>query len=306
MSSRSSPAWSASRSGVLIVLGDLVEDVVVWPTDPYRPGTDNPSTITRSRGGSAANVAACAASLIPTRFVGRVGDDATGRRLVTDLTERGVEVAVQRTGRTGTIVVVVDAAGERTMFNDRGASAELDAVDPSWLVGAAVLHVPAYGLVAEPMRSAIVDAARVVRGNGGVVSVDLSAVSLVEAIGALELDDLIDQLAPIVVFANREEAEALDLLNTPPKGGRLLVVKDGPRPAVIVRHTGGRDEAVEVPAEVVHDAVDTTGAGDAFAAGYLASAIGGADPGTACRQGHRLAAAVLRTPGAELPRSDGE
>jgi sugar/nucleoside kinase (ribokinase family) len=297
---------SPSSAGALTVIGDLVEDVVVWPTGSYRAGTDNPSTITRSRGGSAANVAACAAALVPTRFVGRVGDDATGQRLVTDLAERGVEVAVQRAGRTGTVVVVVDAVGERTMFNDRGASAELDEVDPSWLVDAAILHVPAYGLAAEPMRSSIIDAARVVRDAGGMVSVDVSAVSLVEAIGPRRFHELIDLIVPGIVLANREEAEALDLLEMPPTSGRLHVVKDGPRPAVIVRSDSGRVETVEVPAVTVRDVVDTTGAGDAFAAGYLASTIGGDDPVSACRQGHRLAAAVLRTPGAALPRSDGE
>jgi sugar/nucleoside kinase (ribokinase family) len=300
MPSRSS---SPSPSGVLTVIGDLVEDVVVWPTGPYRGGTDNPSTITRSRGGSAANVAACAASLGPTRFVGRVGDDPTGRHLVAGLAERGVEVAVQTGGRTGTIVVVVDAAGERTMFNDRGASAQLDRVDPEWLVHTIVLHAPAYGLASEPMRSTIVDAAAVVRAAGGTVSVDVSAVSLVESVGAREFVDLVDSLAPGLVFANSEEAEALDLLRTAPPSGRLHVVKDGPRPAVIVSPDGLR---VEVPAVVVHDVADTTGAGDAFAAGYLAATIRGADPETACRAGNHHAAAGLRTPGAEAPHPAGE
>jgi sugar/nucleoside kinase (ribokinase family) len=302
MSSQSSKLSSGS-AGVLVVIGDLVEDVVVWPVGPSRAGTDNPSTITRSRGGSAANVAACAASLVPTRFVGRVGDDLTGHRLVTDLSARGVEVAVQTGGCTGTIVVVVDAVGERTMFNDRGASAQLDRVDPEWLVGATVLHAPAYGLAADPMRSAVVDAADVVRRGGGTVSVDVSAVTLVEAIGAEAFADLMDQLAPGIVFANREEAEALDVFGTLPPHGRIHVVKDGPRPAVIMRDDGHR---VEVPAVAVHHVVDTTGAGDAFAAGYLAAAIGGAEPAAACAAGHRLAAAVLRTPGAEAPDPTAE
>ncbi|MDE3131176.1 MAG: hypothetical protein KGL16_08465, partial [Acidobacteriota bacterium] len=101
---------------MLGVVGDLVEDIVVWSPGAVRPATDNPSRITRTRGGSAANVAALAASIgTPARFIGRVGDDATGCQLVEQLSQCGVDVRAQRNGRTGAVVVLVDAAGERTM-----------------------------------------------------------------------------------------------------------------------------------------------------------------------------------------------
>ena len=283
-------------TGRLTVIGDLVEDVVVWTAGEARHGTDNPSTITRSRGGSAANVAACAAALVATRFIGRVGDDPTGDRLTAELGASGVEMLVQRGGRTGTVVVLVDHTAERTMFNDRAASAELTDVDDGWFAGTAALHVPAYGLATEPMRSALLAAARAVTTVGAMVSVDLSAVTVMESIGVPTFAALLDQMSPSVVFANREEAEVLDLLGTPPVAGRLHVVKDGPRPAVVVRSDGGR---AVVPAVPVDPVVDTTGAGDAFAAGYLAAAIRGAEPTDACAAGHRRAATVLGVSGAD-------
>ena len=138
---------------MLAVAGDLVEDVVVWATEPLRAATDTAARVFRARGGSGANVAALAAPLVPTRFIGRVGADAAGAGLADDLAAAGVDVRVQRAGRTGTVVLLVDAEGERTMFPDRGASAELADVDPAWLDGVAWLHLPAYGFEREPMRS---------------------------------------------------------------------------------------------------------------------------------------------------------
>ena len=66
------------RPGVLVTIGDLVEDVVVWSSGAVQYATDNPSVIHRARGGSAANVAAFACASVPARFIGCVGDDPVG------------------------------------------------------------------------------------------------------------------------------------------------------------------------------------------------------------------------------------
>lgn len=283
------------RGDVLTVIGDLVEDVVVWTSGPLVAGTDNPSKVMRTRGGSAANVAARAARLVPARFIGCIGADEVGTRLVADLRATGVDVRVQRGGRTGTVVVIVHPDGERTMFNDRGAAADLEAVVPAWLRSTAVLHVPAYGLEPVGARQAIIAAAEVVRAAGGVVSIDVSAVTLITSFGVAAFDDLLDRLSPTYVLANGEEAEALGWAERPAPPGRFHIVKRGPDPVRVISSEG---PMFEVAAEAVPTVRDTTGAGDAFAGGFLAAIIDGLALDDACRVGHRCAAEVLSTPGA--------
>jgi sugar/nucleoside kinase (ribokinase family) len=294
-------ACRASRRGatvtaVLTVIGDLVEDIVVWTEGPTRRGTDNPAVVTRSRGGSAANVAAHAAKLAPTRFVGRVGDDRAGTWLTTELAATGVDVRVQRGGRTGAVVIVVDPLdGERTMYPDRGGAAELAAIDPAWMVGTTLVHVPAYGLVTEPAAGSILGAIDHARRCGAQLSIDASAVTVVERYGRDRFAELLDRLDPEIVLANAEEAAALSLASRRLSPGSVVVVKDGPRPAVVVFDDGTR---ANVDAEPVPDVRDTTGAGDAFAAGFLAAWLAGADPVEACRAAHRSATTVLCAAGA--------
>lgn len=281
---------------MLTVIGDLVEDVVVWTTGPTQRGTDNPATVTRARGGSAANVAAHAAARVPTRFVGRVGDDPAGSWLATVLRDAGVDVRVQRGGRSGTVVVIVDPFdGERTMYPDRGAATELVPVADDWLAGTTLLHVPAYGLAEEPAATSILAAIEVVRGWGARLSIDVSAVTVVEQIGRGPFVELLGRLQPEILLANADEAEALGVPLAPPAAGSVVVVKDGPRPARLHLDDGS---CHAVDAEPVADVRDTTGAGDAFAAGFLAAWMVGDGPLAACRAGHATAASVLASAGA--------
>ncbi|MEZ5237319.1 MAG: PfkB family carbohydrate kinase [Acidimicrobiales bacterium] len=141
-----------SDAALVVCLGDLVEDVVVSPAGPLRRGTDTPAVVQRRRGGSAANVAVnVVAAGGRARFVGAVGDDPAGRQLVAALRAEGVEVAVQRHGRTGSVVVVLDPDGERSFYTDRGACPTLARLPGGALRGAAALHVPAYSLDGEPL-----------------------------------------------------------------------------------------------------------------------------------------------------------
>ena len=132
-------------------VGDLVEDIVVRTATLLVRGADVTAHIERHRGGSAANTAATVAQLGGrARFVGQVGGDETGNRLAAELVAAGVECVGPRGGVTGTVVVVVEPDGERTMFSDRGAAAAFAdaAVDAAWLDSAAVVHVPYYTIAA--------------------------------------------------------------------------------------------------------------------------------------------------------------
>jgi sugar/nucleoside kinase (ribokinase family) len=276
---------------LLTVIGDLVEDIVVRSVGPTVVGTDNAATVTRRRGGSAATVAALAAPRTATRFIGRVGNDSIGSALVATLQATGCDVRVQRGGRTGTVVVIVDECGERTMFPDRAAAGELASIDRSWLADTALLHVPAYGF-GEPASAGVLrEAIAAVRSGGGRLAIDVSATSLIRSYGVARFHSLLAELRPDVVFANADEAALLDLVSLDPPAGCVWIAKQGAQPALVITHG---PNVASVAAMPIADVRDTTGAGDAFAAGYLASSLGGADPVDAASAGHACAAEHLQ------------
>ena len=138
---------------MLGTVGDLVEDVVVRLSGPIHLAADTDAVIERRRGGSAANVAAVAARISGSaRFLGQVGDDGLGDRLLAELADEGVDVdAVRRRGRTGSIVVLVDSLGERSFLTDPGDARALAGAEEAWLDHVDVLHVPLYSFVGGPI-----------------------------------------------------------------------------------------------------------------------------------------------------------
>ena len=278
---------------LLGAVGDLVEDVVVQLLESVNVASDTRSVVTRRRGGSAANMveAACRAGG-RARFIGQVGDDPAGRWLTEQLESVGADVVVRWRGRTGTIVVLVDPSGERTMLADRAACVELADPDPAWLSGLHTLHVPYYSLVGEPLASTTATLAQWANDTGIRVSVDASSAALLEHDGAEVALDRIAALSPQVVFANELEAAVLgDGLRPERLGGAVVIVKHGPRPATVWQPGAA---PVDVEATPLGDVKDTTGAGDAFAAGVLLALADGADAVDAVRHGHDVAAASLR------------
>ncbi len=149
-------------------LGDLVLDVIVRPDAPLAPGDDTTARTTLRPGGQAANVAAWVAALgADARFVGRLGRDAAGQLVRSELAARGVEAVGDVVERTGVVVSLVGPDGTRTMASDRAD--DLERIDPAWLAGADAVHISGYALT---------DAAAEIRAPR--VSLDLSAVSLVD------------------------------------------------------------------------------------------------------------------------------
>jgi sugar/nucleoside kinase (ribokinase family) len=274
---------------VLATLGDLVEDVIVRLDGPVNIASDTPATISRRRGGSAANTAVAAAARDHrARFLGQVGDDAIGSALLREMADVGVDVAMaRRAGSTGTIVALVDAEGERSMLTDRRTCVGLTDPEPAWLDGVTVLHVPFYSLAVEPIATTATTVIRWARERNVTVSVDLSSTAVMIDYGLDEVRRLICSLEPDVVFANRDETAAFGADTAPRRS--LVVEKRGADAAILHR---GDDAPIPVPAVAVDGVDDTTGAGDAFAAGFLA-ADWRDDPVGACESAHRSAAALL-------------
>jgi ribokinase len=254
---------------VLCTVGDLLLDVIVRLDEPLRPGTDAAALTRTGSGGQAANVAAWAASLgVEARFVGKRGDDPAASLAASELARLGVEVfGPVALGRNGVIVSIVAQNGERSMASDRGVAPSLSAeeLEPVWFEGTTHLHLSGYSLMSSPIDGAAARAAELVRERDGSLSVDLASTSVIERFGADRLRERLAALAPDVVFANEEEAVAV--------GSEALTeatwaIKRGPAGCTIL-HGGARQEFPAMPATVV----DTTGAGDAFAAGYLVGGV---------------------------------
>jgi sugar/nucleoside kinase (ribokinase family) len=254
---------------VLCTLGDLLLDVIVRLEEPLQPGADAAALTRTGSGGQAANVAAWAASLgAEARFVGKRGDDPAAALAASELARLGVEVlGPVALGRNGVVVSIVGERGARSMASDRGVAPSLSAeeLEPVWFEGATHLHLSGYSLMSSPIDGAAARAAELVRERGGSLSVDLASTSVIGRFGAGRLRQSLAVLAPDVVFANEEEVGAVGIEALPQA---TWAIKRGADGCAIVQGRERRELAA-VPTTVV----DTTGAGDAFAAGYLVGGV---------------------------------
>jgi ribokinase len=254
---------------VLCTLGDLLLDVIVRLEQPLESGTDAAAKTRTGAGGQAANVAAWAAALgAEARFVGKRGDDPAASLAAGELARLGVTVyGPVALGRNGVVVSIVGEDGERAMASDRGVAPTLSAgeLEAAWFEGATHLHLSGYSLMSSPIDGAAARAAGLVRDGGGTVSVDLASRRVIADFGPGRLRSVLRELHPELVFANEHERAEV---GPDAEVGATWVLKRGAAGAAVERH-GERSEFPAVHAEVV----DTTGAGDAFAAGFLVGGI---------------------------------
>jgi sugar/nucleoside kinase (ribokinase family) len=250
---------------MICTVGDLLLDVVVRLDGPIAEDTDTYGRTKVGAGGQAANVAAWVVALGGSaRFIGKRARDAAGRLLAEELAGRGVELAGPEVELgTGTVVSVATPDGKRTMLSDRGVSIDFEPaeLDDAWVDDCDWLHVPVYSLARPPLRETALRAI----GAAPRVSLDLSATVALQQAGVELIREVIAEHWPAVVFGNEEEVALLE-----PEAD-TVVVKRGAQ-GVSVRRRGESREHPARQAEVV----DTTGAGDAFAAGFL---LGGAELG---------------------------
>lgn len=261
---------SVNRAGRILALGDAVLDILVQVSRTLVVDDDVPGSARLAVGGQAANVASWCASLgRPAGVVCALGTDTAGRFIREELTARRVEIfGPILSGPSGVIVSLTGREGRRTMISDRGSSGKLAPGDleASWFEGCSWLHVSGYTLFDSTNAGTAVAAARLATAAGAQVSVDLSAATSIAMCGAEVARQLLDATKATVVFGNETEHAAFG-----PAGiwAETVIVKRGAN-GYRVQTDGAIREYPAHPVKVVRD---TTGAGDAFAAGWLVGGV---------------------------------
>ena len=287
----------------VVVVGDVATDVVVVLSGDPAPGSDRPASISTRGGGAAANVAVHLARLgTPVRLVGCVGDDPSGAGLTAELAAAGVRPALRTVAGvpTGTVVSLVEPGGQRSMLADRGANLDLLPDDVPAFAAGGHLYLSGYTLLDPRPRVAGLRALRDALAAGSTVSVDPASTGPLARYGVDRW--LADTAGTTLLLPNAAEARLLTGCGDAEDAARALagrypvvVVKLGPEGALWAEG----DRLVHRPAHPT-TVVDTTGAGDAFAAGLLSVwlATPDGDPAAALDAGLARAAAVVRQPGA--------
>jgi sugar/nucleoside kinase (ribokinase family) len=267
---------------VVVVIGDVINDFIVRPFGTVALGTDTPSRIEPSPGGSGANQAAWLAALAtPARFVGRAGSqDASYHRAALEQLGVDVRLASADDEATGTIVVLVAADGERSMFTDRGANSALGEADlpEGVLDGARLLHVSGYQLFEPGSRAAVRRLWAVARDAGIATSVDPASVAGLREVGR---EPFLEWTAgALFAFPNLDEGRLLsgadepgEIMSSLLERYSVVALKLGASGAMVASRDGQKVKLGPRDGVVV----DSTGAGDAFCAGFLASWMRGGD-----------------------------
>ncbi|WEJ58869.1 PfkB family carbohydrate kinase [Devosia sp. FJ2-5-3] len=291
------------KSRVLVV-GDVMTDIIVKPEGPIVMGSDRRAQIRTRPGGSGANQAvwlgAAGAEVVFAARVGASDVDNLGRHF----RELGVTPALSGDADlpSGVLVTIVAPDGERSFLTDRGANLNLGADDlpPALLDGVGFVMVSGYSLFAPGPRTAVQALMAQARRRGIASGIDPASVGFLEDVGAQNFRDWIGPLDWI--FANEDEAKTLTGSGDLATQMRVLgeqfehvVIKRGRLGAAL----GGRDGISHQQAAPKVRVVDSTGAGDAFAGGFVAGLVRGASMDQCLAAGIAQGAAAVQTIGGQ-------
>jgi ribokinase len=294
-------------NGHIVCLGDVMTDIVARLPGALAIGSDVHAPIRFLPGGSAANTAVwLAAAGASVSLIACIGADALGAQARQALALAGVgdRLQIDETMPTGSCIVLITPDGERTMVPDPGANSRLDsdAFGPGDFTPGQHLHVSGYALLAEPAagepprtRNAALHALERARATGMTISVDAASAGPVAAVGADQFREWIG--SEVLLFANAEEAAVLTGSNDPVPAARMLAAQYGSAVVKVGRDgayfCADQGEVEHFPAALL-EVLDSTGAGDAFAAGYLAAVSAGHGVAAALRAGNALAGQACR------------
>jgi ribokinase len=288
----------------ILCIGDLALDVISQLKEPINYGNDTASRISSHPGGQAANVSTwITRTHSKAQLVARVGNDPVGFALISDLDKYGVEhMNLMHSGRpTGVVVILVDSNGERTMFPDNGANADLEVSDLPLLDDVDGVYVSGYALLDFRSRDAVLSLITKIKAAGKPIYFDPTTTGAMKIVSRDEVLSWVSLMDGILL--NSEEAlylgDAKDV-ETAEKNltayTPLVVIKLGSRGAMAVHN----DIVAKVSA-VTTNVVDTTGAGDSFAAGFIPKWLETKDLEAALSAGTALAAKCVATVGARPP-----
>ena len=288
----------------ILCIGDLALDVISQLKEPINYGNDTASRISSHPGGQAANVATwITRTHSKAQLVARVGNDPVGFALISDLDKYGVEhMNLMHSGRpTGVVVILVDSNGERTMFPDNGANADLEISDLPPLADVDGVYVSGYALLDFRSREAVLSMIAKIKAAGKPIYFDPTTTGAMKIVSRDEVLSWVKLMDGILL--NSEEAlylgDAKDVemaeknltAYTP-----LVVIKLGSRGAMAVHK-----EIIAKVSAVTTNVVDTTGAGDSFAAGFIPKWLETNDLEASLSAGTALAAKCVATVGARPP-----
>lgn len=257
----------------IICVGEVMTDVVALLHEEINYGSDTDVKISHRGGGAAANVASwLGVKGADVTLVARIGNDASGDRAISELTDYNVNCQITKDSRaaTGTVIVLVTPDGERTMLPDSGANGFLQASDLPELSSNDLLYLSGYLLLNPESRDAAREILRIAKGAGAKIFVDPASSAPISKVGASRFLGWLGKVD--VLLVNLDEATALTNESEPWRAAEALlasadtvVIKLGADGAIGLSH----EHRLRVSAVPVATVIDTTGAGDSFAAGFL-------------------------------------
>ena len=288
----------------IVVLGDLNLDVHARRPSDLSPGEEARDLVRATAGGSAGTFARIAAVHgLSVAFLGCVGTDLIGDLLVRSLEDAGVDALVQRTDRPSGVILALQQGSERTMVCSRGANDGIraDRIVESAFDGADHLHVSGYAFLSSAQRPAVERAIGLAQERRLSVSVDPPPANLIRDHSVEAFLDLLP--AGAWLFPNRTEGEILTgALEPNAIVGRLAArFKVG----ALTLGAGGSlawaGEARHAQSADPLEAVDTTGAGDAFSGAFVATFLKTRDVAQANETACAAARAYLQAAGRHIP-----
>lgn len=272
---------SPSPQPHLLVVGDVMTDIIVTPEGPIVVGSDRRAQIRSRPGGSGANQAVWLGAMgAPVMFAARVGAEDVAQ-LTAYFARFGVSarLAADAGHPSGVLVTLVDPGGERSFLTDRGANLNLSPADlpETMLDGAAGLVLSGYSYFAPGPREAVMALSRLALARGIGVHIDPASVGFLHEVGTAQFLEW--TRGATTIFANADEALALTGHTGLEAQMRALgqvydrvIIKRGAEGAAL----GDREGVAHCLPALKVLAVDSTGAGDAFAAAFLAAELNGA------------------------------